>query len=357
MREYGSWSISLGRWTGIRVRLHVFFCLFVAFTLFFAWQVNERFSDNTYIWIAALSLIIHGASVLFHEIGHCQTALRLGAAVDQIVLGPFGGMTPVHHVRFPRRDLLIASVGPLGNLFLCVVCLPLLLFTEADNLRSLFGLLHLLKPAGLMEGGALAQALKLVFWINWLLFVVNLIPAYPFDGGRMVRAALLILWPEMGTQAATTRVARATQFGAFGLLIAAFLIREPGATPGGHLPTWFALVLFWIFLLFAAQQEIERCEKDEREEDFFGYDFSQGYTSFDQSVELHPVTRRGLLTRWLNKRREVRRQRQRKLESEEERRMDEILSRLHSAGLKGLSAEDRRILERVSARYRSRMDQ
>ena len=355
MREYGTWSISLGRWAGIRVRLHVFFCLFAAFTLFLAWRVDQRFALNDHIWIAALSLIILAASVLLHEVGHCHTALQLGAIVDQIVLGPFGGMTPVHHVHFPRRDLLIASVGPLVNLFLCVACLPLLYFSNVDSLHALFHLLHPLQPLGLMEGGAFAQALKLVFWINWLLFVVNLMPVYPFDGGRMMRAALLILWPEMGTQSATVRVARATQFGAFGLLIAAWLIGEPGQA--GLLPTWFALVLFWIFLLFAAQQEVERCDEDEREEEFFGYDFSQGYTSLDQSVESRPVTRRGPLARWLAKRREVRQQRQRELEAEEEHRMDEILSRLHAGGIKGLSAEDRRVLDRVSARYRSRMDQ
>jgi hypothetical protein len=85
----------------------------------------------------------------------------------------------------------------------------------------------------------------------------------------------------------------------------------------------------------------------------FGYDFSQGYTSLERSTTRHEA-QVGPITRWIQRRRQARFQRQREVEAEEERRVDDILVRLHTHGIDSLSDEDRSLLKRVSARYRQR---
>jgi hypothetical protein len=85
----------------------------------------------------------------------------------------------------------------------------------------------------------------------------------------------------------------------------------------------------------------------------FGYDFSQGYTSLEKSAE-EPPREAGPNTRWLEERREARQRRQADIEQEEDRRMDELLARISMHGLQSLSPDERLLLERVAARYRQR---
>jgi hypothetical protein len=107
-------------------------------------------------------------------------------------------------------------------------------------------------------------------------------------------------------------------------------------------------------LCFSARAEAVTSFASHRDDDPLGYDFSQGYTSLEREREAEGRSELGPVARWLEERREARHQRQRQLEDEEERRMDDILVRLHSLGIDGLSPEDRQILDRVSARYRNR---
>ena len=252
----------------------------------------------------------------------------------------------------PKAEFLNAAAGPLANLFVCLAsATPLLFATGTDGL---FQLLHPLKPVGVAHGPFLILFFKLIFWINWLLFLVNLFPVFPLDGGRVLRSGLLTIWPEMTEVTATSRIARGAQCAALGLFVAAWLVRD--AVPAGPIPTWFALVLLSIFLFFAAQREIERQVDNSDEDDLFGYDFSQGYTSLDESQKQKLPSQASVFARWIEKRREQRQERKKVLEAEEEQRVDEILRRLNETGLKGLSNEERHLLDRVSARYRSRMD-
>jgi hypothetical protein len=122
------------------------------------------------------------------------------------------------------------------------------------------------------------------------------------------------------------------------------------------LPLRFALILLAIFLFFSARQQERREEEDERGNDLlYGYDLSRDLDDLECDVEEEAVDRTGPLTRWLEKRRELKLSRQKEIEQEEERRVDDILARLHRHGMQSLSAEDRALLERVSARYRSRL--
>jgi hypothetical protein len=118
--------------------------------------------------------------------------------------------------------------------------------------------------------------------------------------------------------------------------------------------SWAPLAILGVVLFFAARTEAAGGADSHRDDDPLGYDFSQGYTSLERDLTSSPKTDLGPVGRWLEERREARQERQRQIEEDEERRVDDILARLHITGLDGLSLEDRQILDRVSARYRSR---
>jgi hypothetical protein len=162
----------------------------------------------------------------------------------------------------------------------------------------------------------------------------------------------LYRWGEERRERATLIVSLIAQGAAVMLLVAAWLTRD--WHPGSLLPTWFALVVLAIFLFFSAQHERQRpAPRVDNDDQPFGYDFSQGYTSLERSFdEAHDDA--GPISRWLEERREARQKKQQEVEQEEDRRMDELLARICVQGIESLSAEERLLLERVSARYRQR---
>lgn len=349
MRDHSQWSVSLGRWGGVQVRLHLFFLLFAAFTLYLSWLAARQPQSQDDVWLGCASLLVLTVSVLTHEWGHVWASRRLQNPVDQIVLWPLGGLATPERSSEPQSELIIQLAGPLANLALAVVCIPLLL---SDDPQTLARLINPLQPIGITEGTAWLVLWKLVFWVNWVLLLVNLFPAFPFDGGRILRAALMLHWGEHSRARATFVVSLLAQVGAVLLLVAAWLTRN--WHPTSLLPTWFALVLLAIFLFFSAQHERQKAPPPiDNEDQPFGYDFSQGYTSLERSYDdAHDDV--GPITRWLEERREARQKRQQEIEQEEDRRMDELLARISVEGMESLTAEERSLLERVSARYRQR---
>jgi Zn-dependent protease len=328
----------------------LFFFLFIALTVLLGWQAAQQAPQEDLLWYSGLSLLILAASVLAHEWGHVWAAQRLGSPIDQIVLWPLGGLPVADRQRDPQTDLLVQLGGPLANLIIAAACLPLLLLDTNVDLRQL---LNPLKPEELLEGTAWIVAWKLAFWINWSLALVNLFPAFPFDGGRILAAGLTMHWGERHRFKAGLVVALVAQVAAVLLCVAAWFARDWHSPP--YMPTWFALVVLAIFLFFSAQHERQRTPsvRTDNEDQPFGYDFSQGYTSLERSSEDSPADT-GPIARWLEERREARQRRQQEIEQEEDRRMDEILARINQHGLQSLSAEERSLLERVAARLRQR---
>ena len=187
MRDQAVWSVSLGRWSGVQIRLHMFFLLFAAFTFYLSWLYTQTEpvsgpTENSLgvMTSSFLCLTVLGLSVLVHELGHILVANRLGASVDEIVLGPLGGLGGLPSALEPQSDLMVIMAGPVSNLLICfLTALCLAIHGGAD----LVGLMYPLAPDAVAAGDPLVIALKMAFWINWLLVLVNLIPAYPFDGG------------------------------------------------------------------------------------------------------------------------------------------------------------------------------
>ncbi|HTU25014.1 MAG TPA: M50 family metallopeptidase [Pirellulales bacterium] len=344
MRDLASWSVNVGfgRWGGVYVRVHAFFLGLVVLALY----LTSRYPHHGLLRDSALLLGILFASVLVHEIAHAIAAIRVGGHVDQIVIWPLGGLAAPQVPREPQLELIVAAAGPLVNLLVCSMVAPLILSRD----QELVGLWNPLNPIGLREGGTLVEALKLTFWINWLLVLVNMIPAFPLDGGRILRS-LLRRWLDHRT--AGQVVTWSGKFAAALLCMMAWVSSEE--SPTSLLPAWVAFVLLAMVLYFTAKQEMSRLDEAELDDELFNYDFSQGYTSLERQLDR---PRRdggaGSFRRWMAHRHEARLRRQRQIEEEEERRVDEILVRLHEEGMTGLSPKDRALLDRVSARYRNR---
>ena len=212
-----SWSWNLGRLFGIDTRVHA------SFLLVLLWAGMSSFNSGGTL-VAALAgvvfLIAVFASVVAHELGHALTARFYGIETRQILLLPIGGVAQLEqgHMR-PRVELLVALAGPIVSFLLAGV-----LFTFAAIGGDM-------SPDGFL--GSLA-------WTNLGLAVFNMLPAFPMDGGRVLRAAMS---SRIGHVRAT---AIATTIGKVGAVLFAILGLYTGR---------FMLMLMAGFLYLAARGE------------------------------------------------------------------------------------------------------
>lgn len=167
------WSLSLGRLAGVDVYVHASFLLLVAFLGF------SDFLASGSLGVAAAGvafiLAVFG-SVLLHEIGHALAARHYGIPTLDITLYPIGGVAKLARMPTnPRQEIVIALAGPIVNLVI------------AGGLALGIALSGAAAGAGAAIGGDFVARL---LWTNVVLAVFNLLPAFPMDGGRVLRAAL-----------------------------------------------------------------------------------------------------------------------------------------------------------------------
>jgi len=353
MRDQAVWSVGVGRYQGVHVRLHMFSLIFAAFTLYLSWidsRTPQVAGSPSWVGLACLGMLLLG--VALHELGHILAARRLGVRLEEVIISPIGGLAPLPGGLDPQAELVLAMAGPMMNLAATLFSAVALLMVSDFSLP---GLMNPLAPEGITVGSSLEVLLKLAFWVNWMLLIVNLIPAYPFDGIRMLRTSLVITQIVPDGQRAAWLVTRFAYFVAIVLTMVAWAVRD--SHPPHLVAPWFPLLILAIFVYFSARREEQTHQSESAsDEAVLGYDFSEGYTSLERTTPklVSTQTSPSLLVRWWERRREERLLRQREVEADEESRMDEILSRLHQTGINSLSHEDRQLLQRVSARYRSR---
>jgi len=185
-----------------------------------------------------------------------------------------------------------------------------------------------------------ALLLARLFWVNWVLLLINvLLIGFPLDGGRMFQC---LLWPRFGYRQATLAAVFAGFVVMFVLFIYALADNEV-----------FALCLA-LFIFMACRQQWIILETG-GEDSVFGYDFSQGYTSLERDQPPRPRKKRqSFLQRWLQRRAARRLQRELETREAEERRMDELLEKIQREGKQALTDEEHRFLKRVADKYRNR---
>ena len=364
MRSPWIWSVSLGRWWNVHVRLHMFFFLFAVFAIYLT---SSSLLEPLPYWLGPACVVTWLVSVLLHEIGHVAVARRLGGVADEIVLSPLGGLGTVRVPYEPHAELVALMAGTLVNGTICFICAAALAFAS-DSSESLVELLRptiaYFKPGP--EPLELEPFLKLVFWVNWSLILVNLIPAFPFDGGRSLHALTAFIWPETDSRQTSAVICRVGKVISVVLLVIAWFQFAPSGPDKPQPPVWMVLSLLSIYVFFnSRREEMNRAEAEREDDTVFGYDFSQGYTSLERSLEdedaepddagHEPRPQPGFVARWLERRRIAKLEREMAQEAEDERRVDEVLERLHKHGMRNLSHDDKALLDRVSKRYRSRL--
>ncbi|HEV3037967.1 MAG TPA: site-2 protease family protein [Candidatus Angelobacter sp.] len=202
------WSIFAGRLFGVELRIHTTFLLLLLFVLLTESYRPGGGGAGIPRGIALVSIIF--ASVVLHELGHAVVAKRTGVRVRGILLLPIGGlplMDPQEHIesaKNPRRETLIAIAGPVVNALLAAI-------SGVVFLGLKFRAPLWVQP--LITSHALARSF---FWTNVFLFAFNLLPAFPMDGGRVLRAWLA---RKMDFQQATQRAVKVGHAFAIGFML------------------------------------------------------------------------------------------------------------------------------------------
>ena len=216
------WKV--GRVAGVELAIHPSW-LVIAFLVTYSlaeFQLPEQFdgwSTATYWVVGATTALLFFASVLAHELSHALVARRFGLKVEGITLFIFGGATSIDEdSRTAREEAVIAIAGPAMSIAIGAALIGLDAVTDQPQLGALLGWLG---------------------FINLLLGAFNLIPGFPMDGGRVLRA---ILWRLRGDRLSATRNAALVGRGVAYLLIGfgVFLALRPGGTIFSGV--WLALI-------------------------------------------------------------------------------------------------------------------
>jgi Zn-dependent protease len=225
-----SWAYRIARVSGIDIKVHITFLLILVLG---GVQWGQLYGASGVVF-GVLLMIALFTCVTLHELGHSLAAQYFKIPVREIVLLPIGGVAMLGKLpEKPRQELIIAAAGPAVN----VVIAALLAVFVTPTMTTLDG--H-----GLVEGSAPPPSLTtFLFWLliaNITLVVFNLLPAFPLDGGRMLRAVLAMFMD----YARATRVAATIGQGA------AVLLGIIGVMTGN-----FILAIIAVFIFFGAGME------------------------------------------------------------------------------------------------------
>lgn len=224
-------KIQLGRVAGIGIYAH--WTLLVLLIGVFAWFLWKSHSVSIVLAGLLLTSALFGCVVL-HELGHALMARRFGIRTLDITIYPIGGVARLEAMpKQPRQEFLIAIAGPAVNLAIAVA-----LFI------ALLGAGRSIAPDAFIHGEP--NVLGSLMWMNVALVVFNMLPAFPMDGGRVLRASLA---SRMSYRSAT-RIASYIGQGMAGLFAVAAIFPVP------LFPEFNPILLFIaLFVFTAARQE------------------------------------------------------------------------------------------------------
>jgi Zn-dependent protease len=231
----GTGSIQLARIFGIRIGASPsWFVVLFIMILALSSSYDDRYTDTTAYAIAVASAALFSLSLVLHEMGHALVARHNGIEIAGIDLWFFGGIAKLSRdSRSPGEEFRVAAAGPAVTLLIVIVCC-------AAGVASAG--YHDFVDAVELNGDP-SPGMALVGWLallNWILFVFNLVPAFPLDGGRIARAAA---WRVTGDRNRGTRFsARLGQgFSYVLILFGIYLLALRSDTYGG---LWL-IVLGW----------------------------------------------------------------------------------------------------------------
>src|SRR5215469_9331012 len=192
------WSLNIGSILGTAIRIHITFLIFLVWIFIASWTSGGPATA----WNALAFMILLFACVLAHEFGHIFTARAFGVPTPDVTLLPIGGVARLARIpEEPWQEFLIAIAGPLVNVAIAII---LVLLAGAHFNAS---------ELAQMESTRISLIDRLAE-VNLFLAVFNMIPAFPMDGGRVLRALLAI---RLGHVRPTAIAALIVQWTAFGL--------------------------------------------------------------------------------------------------------------------------------------------
>jgi len=192
-----SWSINIGSIAGTVVRIHLTFLLFLAWIFAASYAAGGAAAA----WDGLAFMLLLFLCVLLHEFGHIFTARAFGVTTPFVTLLPIGGVAQLTRIpEEPGQEFLIAIAGPLVNV---VIAIGLMVLAGAS-----------LQSAGTAVDNMHAPLIDRLAAVNLFLALFNMIPAFPMDGGRVLRA---LLASRLGYVRATGIAAAIGQFVAFAL--------------------------------------------------------------------------------------------------------------------------------------------
>ncbi|GAB4272925.1 MAG TPA: hypothetical protein DIU37_00505 [Opitutae bacterium] len=222
----------LGRPFGIKLELHFTFILLVLFYGWMGWRVQGL--PGAVINTTAIILIF--GCVVLHELGHSLVARHYGIGIRRILLLPIGGMAEFERIpRTPKKELLITLAGPAVNFFIAAALI-------------LFG--GIMPENFLQESLTFHQLLNFVLFVNLVMGFFNLIPVFPMDGGRILRAILAFFLPYIDATRIAVYIGKILAIVgiAYAILYAQNII----------------LVLLFAFIFFSGDREYQFVRQQER---------------------------------------------------------------------------------------------
>lgn len=381
-----SWAVRVFTASGIPVKIHLFFFIFTIGM--FLRQVLPEGNPIWWVDVFLFTVVLLFGIILLHEFGHCFAARYVGGEAREVLIWPLGGLAMVEVPHQWRANFIVAAGGPLVNVILCVACaaamatagyLPSLNpiknpYTaevynyrldrvEASRYGTGTGIVEAIESLKKSIPSDVAQTIETkqtdeaaakyrkaeapiwivwcyrAFWLSWVLLLFNLIPAYPLDGGQMLQS---LVW-------ARTDYRRGVVVAAYTGFVVGIIFMIAAIPTNESL-----LAMLSLFMLYMSSLKLYSLDVEDGP---FGYDFSAGYTSLERDDEPPPRPKRqGFLTRWWQARKARKIQREIEQRAADEERMDQILAKIAESGKNSLTDEERRFLERYSARYRPRAE-
>jgi len=197
---------------------------------YIAYDENFTTSQTAYFFLLVLGLFV---CVICHEYGHALTARRYGIRTIDIFILPIGGLARLEYMpEDPKKEMVIAIAGPLVNVAIALILFAVAaIFGELDIMNNLRSIESLLNVMGMVYA---------LIFLNVMLFFFNLIPAYPMDGGRILRSAISLKW---GRKRATIIVSYLAQV--IGLIFFFW----------GLAGNQFTIMLIGVFIFFTSRWE------------------------------------------------------------------------------------------------------
>jgi Zn-dependent protease len=356
MRDPSSWSFPIGRLFGIAIRIHILFPV-VAVAIILRAAFQKDVIPGSWIDVSMVVGLLF-VSVLLHEFGHCFGARLVDGDAREVLMWPLGGLAYVEVPHTPRANFITTAAGPLTNLLLCLLTVPLFLWATHGEVRPTWNPFWypFRDPTSMGMNGSIrlylwngdpwftndlgVLLLARFFWVNLLLFLLNMVlVGFPMDAGRLLQC---ILWPRWGYRQATMASVYMGFFTALVLGVLAIAFNE-------------LLPICLGYFIYASSRQQGIILETGGEESVLGYDFSQGYTSLERDQPPPPRKRRpNFWQRWLQRRAARKLQRELEQREAEERRMDELLEKIQREGKQALTDEENRFLKRVADKYRNR---